>query len=33
MNDFIMKRTIWLFINLKNSFIGSNGLLKSKNMD
>jgi hypothetical protein len=27
-----MKRSVWLFI-YKNSFVNSNGLLKSKNMD
>jgi hypothetical protein len=31
-NNFIIERTSWLFIN-KNSFVSSNGLLKLKNMD
>ncbi len=32
-NNFIMKRNMWLFIDKKNSFVNSNGLLKLKNMD
>ncbi len=28
-----MKRTTWLFIDKKNSFVNSNKLLKLKNMD
>ncbi len=28
-----MKRIVWLFIDKKNSFANSNGLLKSKNKD
>jgi hypothetical protein len=32
-NNFIMKIIVWSFIDKKNSFVNSNGLLKSKNMD
>ncbi len=28
-----MKIIMWLFIDIKNSFVGSNELLKLKNMD
>ncbi len=31
-NNFIMKRTMWLFID-KKKIVNSSGLLKSKNMD
>jgi len=29
----IMKINVWLFIDKKNAFVNSNGLLKLKNMD
>jgi hypothetical protein len=32
MNNFIIKRIVWLFID-KNSFVSSNELFKSENMD
>jgi hypothetical protein len=32
-NNFIIKRTMWLFIDKKILFVSINGLLKSRNMD